>query len=320
MSHVIHLDGITFHDPVSSGKDLEYPLYPGLIDYGKVTNEVRKSLQVEPAFQFLAPEQTAPCEFFLQLAADYAATFAADNAGQPIWREATGTAIVPAPVASVELIGPGRKTVRVVVEPAAWPESAPKVLVVRFFCNRPSDRPSNYQSQNGVSLVLIRPGGSQIGTAASRVPTAAALTIRVVDIGSLPLRATYDIFNPLFELPVALSLEPAFRVSHERYEARVLLEIEPGLLRFVADSSKGDGVPLIQRSDVAARPPELSQVPASDDQRSIHFSWQRPAAQPQPIAFGFYVPVERQDPRTFQWRREEVFIDPILFHDPPPGG
>lgn len=319
MSNLFTIGNITFDDPTGSGQDLEYPLYNDVIDYGIVDPDVRKAVQLEPAFQFLAAAASPTCEFVLQLAAAGTATFAAAS-GQPIWKEAAGATVSPGPLTSVEMVGTDRKTCKVVFEPSAWPTSAPHVIVLRVFCNRSTDRPNVYQPRNGVSLVFIRPGGTQIGSSATRTPPPAALDITVTGIGGLPPAATYDIFQAGFPLPADVSLEPAFRLSETRPEARVKIELGAPLIRFVSDATHGDGVPLIHRSSVANRPPELSQVPCAGDQKSIRFSWIRPASEPGHLAFGFFAPVEMIDTRTGQWLPKEVFIDPILYHDPPPGG
>ena len=326
--HAIELTQITFGEPSEpfTAKALAFPIYGNLIDDTVLSAGQRAWIQLEPAFQFLNEEDEDVYELTFELATA-GAYFALGAKGQPIFREATGAALPAVLGVDFPDAAPGRdpslKRCRVRVAPASWGE-APRVLTLRIFCN---DRfgSAEYDGLHGVSVSFVAQGSETIaaGTALAsplrgkELPIAVAL--REEGGRTLP---SYDIFRD-FPLPPGLSLEPAFRFSENRPSATIKLFLEDPQFSFEAPRRGEDEVTVLLRA--AERPSELSRVQASEDRRSVLFTWQRAAAE-KAIAFGFSFRVgielaslAGEEKRSWQQIRG-VDVDPIVYHDPPPAG
>jgi hypothetical protein len=308
------IEEIDFRNPLTPGTDdLQYPLYPKLIDYTIVTEKVRESLQIEPAFQFLDPKDE---EYEFVLTMPHSSSWRFAKAGsQPAFRETTSRNLSLPPEPKV-FLATDRRTCSVKLKPKSW-GSEPELIVLRIFCNHSSEAEGNYGLLNGVSLTFVNPGGKPM-SGARGTPRAPVFNLDVTGFQKI---GSYD--APIYKIfqsatpPAGTSIEPVFRVSPARPNADVRVLLQHPRLTFP------NPLAVFTRDTIGTRPPELSKLePANPKQ--LDFSWSG-GALPTPKKFGFHVPVVinplSNGERTWvaQPPRARTYIDPILFHDPPMG-
>ncbi len=317
----IALNEILFKNPNTQKTDLRYPIYGNLFDPEVVTEVKRQQVQLEPAFQFVNAPDDHIYEFSLDISATPQARFVDDGNSVPIWREAAGLKDQLGSLVSLWLEA-GGTLCKVKVEAKYWEENIPNVLTLRMFCHLPSTCAStpasaSYSPDDGLSITFIKSGSFSKGGDSQIDPEGECFEILVTSVEPVH---TYDIFRADFELPPAVTLEPAFRASAERPSTNVKVTLVPTNLRFV---EAGLEAQMIMRKP--EKPDELSKV-LSLNQVSFQFTWQWSG---KARVFGFYVPVEEylfvknaqalRCPRRVWVRNGRINIDPILFNDPPPG-
>ena len=335
--NTICLGSITFEDPncednPNCATHLQYPKYDDLFRYSIVNDDVRKILQVEPAFQ-LSSGASGKFTFQMKIADGQQARFARKESGIPYWTECTaGSDVLPAPVKAIS-IDECCKTCRIEVEPASW-NSGPHVVVLRIFCTSKTlsgaalDLPSDFCDLDGVSLTLIRPGGKQVAISANKDPDRSQFTVEVEiqEILGKPC-SSFKIFKKS-DFPDHVLPEPAFRSSPERSNVHLQLSLQSCSMNscnyyFIkklatSEAPYQDEVVLMAHNEDGSRPDRLSAVKISEDQQSINFSWFRGKPVTASVAYGFSGQVGKPVGSSADlFELEELYIDPVIFHDPP---
>jgi hypothetical protein len=303
---------IDFRNSAAPGTDdLRYPLYPSLIDYNVVKETFRNSLQVEPAFQFLAPIDEI-YEFVLKMKNPSDWRFAKDKLGPgPAFKETTKRNLAVAPNVTLSFES-ARQICRVRVNLKDW--NGPELIVLRIFCNQLSKSEDDYDDLDGVSLTLVKPGGKVMTGLGTEDPKSPYFDLKVT--GTREIRKglfvpEYEIFQGAENLE-GLSIEPVFRISPNRPDANVQVVLGTGL-------SFPTSPKVYTRDNLGFRPPELSKLASTTTK--LPFSWNG-GPMPAPKKFGFHVPVAMFSPSladATQPYQPMTWVDPILFHDPPMG-
>jgi hypothetical protein len=307
---------IDFRHPVTPGiGDLQYPLYPTLIDYSVVKDTFRESLQIEPAFQFLAPIDEI-YEFVLKMKNPSDWRFAKDQLGPgPAFKETTKRSLASAPKVTLSFES-GRQICRVRVNLKDW--NGPELIVLRIFCNHRDKKEDDYDDLDGVSLTLVKPGGKVMTGLGTEDPESPSFDLKVTGTREI-LKGLfvpeYEIFQGAENLE-GLSIEPVFRISPNRPAANVQVVLGTGL-------SFPKSLKVYTRDNLGFRPPELSKLASTTT--TLPFSWNG-GPMPAPKKFGFHVPVAMLSPSlarpssaVAQPSEPMTWVDPILFHDPPMG-
>jgi hypothetical protein len=329
--NTICIHSITF-DEKKGPRALQYPKYEDLINYELVSCAVRDNLQVEPAFQF-SKETCETFTFSMEIAEGQEARFAVNENGIPHWTECTtGSSVLPCPVKEIK-VDPELKICTVTVAPNDWRESA-KVIVLRIFCTVDALPSTGFDPQedlcelDGISLTLVKPGNERVANPGDKAPSRIDPLIVTVDILEVSTETTssFNIFQKR-TFPSPIVPEPAFRSSPCRPDVHLQLVLQScdteSCFHFLEKKDPGtstphpDGVELVAHNYDGARPNRLSAVKISGDRKSINFSWFRGKKVTPSVAYGFSAQVQKVDALGNFLKLEEIYIDPVIFHDPP---
>lgn len=312
MAHyTFDISGIYFADAADKF-NLEYPVYPDLFNYTGVNRGI---FQLDPAFQFVAPNKTDTYCFNLFLDPNKGAEFSKLNY-EDLRCASVGS--LPPPCLKINFMSPHHCQITV-NDIAGW--GLQKLTSLRIYCSE-AGKPDISNTGWGVCLSLLTPGGSSaMGPERSCDPADPKLSIGVKLVTGLP---DYSIYNyRVNPFPMGMTLEPAFRLSEARNEVGVELVLLDNNKIFPLDRSTNDDVAVFKRSPM--RPLRLSKVAhARLDHVAVKFRYAMESPHPTDCdVFGFYLQVNDgiiigAAPPSCHHPPAFAHVDPIMMHDPPP--
>lgn len=219
----ITLDQIEFAKS-DNGLDLSAPLYRSRIYYEEIEPKIPAYLQVEPAFQFVSPPAIDEPYFFDFIISENGVEFSLEG-NKLRWEAKPKEATI-----FKKIEEKNSRHCRVTIDPAALlNETSPRVMTLRLYCSLKDDR-ERTNSNYGVNLVLLKPGGDEATNIQCPFLTNnSEFTVRVTEINKDPVFPRYHIFKYEPPLPPGISLEPVFRISRARPTANVAIELAPNL-------------------------------------------------------------------------------------------